>query len=61
MERGTGVAPEAVGQEERDARESERRERAGSGFPGWVRTGIGIFSVVVVLFAIFLVAILVAS
>ncbi len=57
--RGPQVAPEAVGQESPDPTEERRKQEAGRGFPGWLGTAAGVFSVVLLLLVIFLVVIFV--
>jgi hypothetical protein len=52
------VSPEAVGQVSSDPREEGRKQDAGRGFPGFIGTAAGIFSVVLLLLAIFLIVIL---
>ena len=53
------VAHETVGQESPE-REERRRDRAGRGMTAWIATAGGVFAIVGLLFAIMLVAILVA-
>lgn len=54
------LSPGAVGQNSPEPTEEARKERAGRGFAGWVGTAAGVFSVVLILLAIFLVVIFVA-
>lgn len=60
-EHRTRVAPEAVGQDSPNRSEPRRQAAAGRGLPGFLGTAVGIFSVVFLLLAIFLVVILVVA
>lgn len=55
------VPPEAVGEESPHPGEPRRQHDAGKGFPAFLGTAAGIFSVVLVLLAIFVVVILLVS